>query len=98
MSRGIIRTFLKSLPLTAVCLWASTSVLAQYGTKNGEWTAYGGESGSTRYAPLDQINKDNFNKLEIAWRFRTDKLGARPDFNFQATPLMVNGVIYSTAV
>jgi quinoprotein glucose dehydrogenase len=52
--------------------------------------------GSTRYAPLDQINADNFNKLEVAWRFKTDHLGPLPEFEFQSTPLMVKGVLYST--
>ncbi len=70
---------------------------AQKGAANGEWRTYGGDLASTRYAPLDQINKDNFNQLEVAWRFKTDALGPRPEFNFQATPLMVDGVVYSTA-
>src|SRR5207245_9389448 len=68
----------------------------QSGTKNGEWRNYGGDLGSTRYAPLDQINADNFGKLEIAWRFKTDSLGPRPEFKFESTPLMVHGVLYST--
>ena len=62
-----------------------------------EWTTYGGDLASTRYSPLDQITKDNFGKLEVAWRFKTDALGPRPEFNFQGTPLMVGGVVYSTA-
>src|SRR6187431_1274037 len=70
---------------------------AQQGTTNGEWRTWGGDLGVTRYAPLDQINAANFNTLEVAWRFRTDNLGARPDFNLQTTPLMVNGVLYFTA-
>lgn len=70
---------------------------AQSGTKNGEWHNYGGDLGSTRYAPLDQINAANFSKLQIAWRFKTDSLGARPEFKFESTPLMVHGVIYTTA-
>ena len=65
--------------------------------KGAEWPTYGGDLASTRYSPLDQITKDNFTKLEVAWRFKTDALGPRPEFNFQATPLMVNGVVYSTA-
>ncbi len=64
---------------------------------SGEWRTYGSDLKSTRYAPLDQINQDNFNKLEVAWRFKTDNLGPRPEFNFQSTPLMVGGVIYTTA-
>ena len=62
-----------------------------------EWTTYGGDLASTRYSPLDQITKDNFGTLEIAWRFKTDALGPRPEFNFQVTPLMVDGIVYTTA-
>src|SRR5271166_6030541 len=77
---------------------AGTSALfAQSGTKNGEWRTYGGDLGNTRYAPLDQINASNFNKLEVAWRFKTDALGPRPEFQYESTPLMVKGVIYVTA-
>ncbi len=69
---------------------------AQTGAKNGEWQTYGGDLASTRYSPLDQINADNFNKLTVAWRFKTDSLGPRPEFKFEATPLMVHGIVYST--
>jgi len=74
---------------------AVTSMSAQYGTKNGEWRAYAGEPGSTKYSPLDQINKDNAKNLRIAWRFKTDNYGIRPDYNMQSTPVMVNGVLYA---
>jgi quinoprotein glucose dehydrogenase len=67
------------------------------GDTNGEWRTYGADLASTRYRAFDQINKDNFNNLEVAWRFKTDNLGPRPEFNFQSTPLMVGGWIYTTA-
>ncbi len=67
------------------------------GTKNGEWPTYGGDLASRRYAPLDQVNAANFDKLEIAWRFKTENLGPTPEFQFQATPLMVKGTLYFTA-
>jgi quinoprotein glucose dehydrogenase len=62
-----------------------------------EWRTYGGDLRSTRYKPFDQIDKDNFKTLEVAWRFKTDSLGPAPEFNFQSTPLMVGGVLYTTA-
>src|SRR5438094_4828589 len=65
--------------------------------KPGEWWTYGGDLASTRYSPLDQINKANFKTLEVAWRFKTDFLGPRPEFNLQGTPLMVGGIVYATA-
>src|SRR5215208_892610 len=74
----------------------SVAVAGQTGTKNGEWPTYGGDLGNTKYAPLDQITAANFNTLEVAWRFKTDNLGPRPEFNLQSTPLMVRGRLYST--
>src|SRR5256885_2198951 len=65
-------------------------------TKNGEWPYYTADVRGSRYSPLDQINAGNFNQLEVAWRFKTDNLGTRPEFKLEATPLMVKGVIYAT--
>jgi quinoprotein glucose dehydrogenase len=76
---------------------ATAGLRSQSKPAGAEWTTYGGDLASRRYSPLDQISKDNFNKLEIAWRFKTDSMGPRPEFNFQATPLMVDGLVYTTA-
>jgi quinoprotein glucose dehydrogenase len=72
-------------------------VQAQHGAPDGEWPTYGGDLGNTRYSALDQIDASNFSDLEVAWRFKTDNLGPTREFNFQSTPLMVDGVVYSTA-
>ena len=80
-----------------VVLAAPAALSGQRGATLGEWRAWAGDTGSTRYAPLDQIDARNFSTLQIAWRFKTDNLGPRPDFNLQTTPLMVNGVLYFTA-
>lgn len=93
--RRLSRWIVLSVPV-ACLLWMTMSASAQSGAKNGEWRTYGGDLGSTRYSPLDQINADNFNKLAVAWRFKTDSLGPRPEFKFEATPLMVHEVLYST--
>ena len=80
-------------------LWvgAALPLAAQTGAKNGEWRTYGGDLGNTHYSALEQISASNFNKLQLAWRFKTDSLGPRPEYNFESTPLMVNGVVYTTA-
>jgi quinoprotein glucose dehydrogenase len=62
-----------------------------------DWLHYANDLASTRYAPLDQITADNFSKLEMAWRFSTDALGRQPDADYQSTPLIVNGRLYTTA-
>src|SRR6188472_2919748 len=76
---------------------ASVTMRGQWAPKAGEWATYGGDLASTRYSPLDQINATNFNKLQLAFRIKTDNLGPRPEFQFQATPLMVNGRLFTTA-
>lgn len=91
------RTARRPLLLVSALVWATVGVGAQSGAKNGEWRTYGGDLGMTRYSPLDQITAANFGKLQVAWRFKTDILGARPDFNLQNTPLMIGGVLYATA-
>ena len=83
--------------LASVLLWTTVGLMGQAGTKNGEWPFYNGDAGSTRYAPFDQINEDNVQGLRIAWRWKTDNFGPQPNFNYQATPLMVGSVLYVTA-
>ena len=87
----------RKLLTACIVLSAALPLAAQNGAKNGEWRSYAAEPGSTKYSPLDQINKDNVKNLRIAWRFKTDNLGPRPDFNMQSTPIVVNGVMYTQA-
>ena len=81
----------------ALLLLAGAAVYGQSGAPEGEWRSYGGDSGNTRYSPLDQIDASNFSTLEVAWRFKTDNLGPRPEYNLQSTPLVVGGTLYTTA-
>ena len=83
---GLLVTLVYALPAAA-----------QTGTKGGEWRFYGGDSGSTKYSPLDQINRNNVKDLKIAWRWKTDNFGPNPEFYYEPTPLMVKGVLYTTA-
>src|SRR5438445_9361174 len=76
-------------------LWGQSS--APSGAKTGEWPSYAADLASTRYRPFDQIDASNFNKLELAWSFKTDNLGTRPEYKLEGTPLMINGVLYTTA-
>src|SRR5690349_2048016 len=65
-------------------------------TAKGDWTYYNADLTGSKYSPLDQINATNFNTLEVAWRFKTDMLGPRPEFKLEGTPIAVNGVLYTT--
>ena len=85
------------LTFTAVVVCSVVALNSQeQGTTNGEWPTYGGNLSNDRYSPLDQITAENFSEMEVAWQFSTDSFGPSPESNFQSTPLMVNGVLYST--
>ena len=68
----------------------------QPSTKNGDWPYYTADVKGTKYSPLDQINASNFKDLEVAWRFKTDNLGTRPEYKLEGTPLVVKGIMYAT--
>ena len=96
MARTLGRQILAAGTLLVALGWTSVAVWGQAGARNGEWRSYGGDQGHTKYSPLDQINAENFKTLEVAWRFKTDHLGPRPEFQFEGTPLMIGGVLYTT--
>src|SRR2546426_743757 len=101
MIRRVRRSMLASFAVVAAfgLIASSARLSGQSGlpsTRNGEWTHYTADVRGSRYSPLDQINASNFNQLEVAWRFKTDNLGTRPEFKLEGTPLMVKGVIYAT--
>ena len=81
----------------------NANVVAQQGTDGGQWRSFGGDKASTKYAPIDQIDQDNFADLKIAWQWGSidADIMARDDFDLRpakiaATPLMVNGVLYTS--
>ena len=103
MARTLFRIVAALAFLGAAVAWLPRQVAGQAGTtgfpstKNGEWTHYTADARGSKYSPLDQINAANFSKLEVAWRFKTDNLGTRPEYKLEGTPLMIKGVIYTTA-
>ena len=82
----------------ALALAATAPVFAQHGAESGEWRHYAGDSGSSKYSPLAQIDGANFAQLEEVWRWRSadERLTDTPyePGMFRATPLMVSGKIY----
>ena len=56
-----------------------------------DWPMFGHDPGARRYSPLKQINTENVGRLQRAWTFHTGKPGS------EATPIVVNGVMYTAA-
>ena len=87
-----------------VLLAASMTSMAQQGASPGEWRHYGGDSGGTKYSPLDQINTDNVDDLRVAWSWTTvdaplqeqlaDDPAAAGASYFECTPLKIDSRIY----
>ena len=96
MRHVLVRAVLRAAAVAAAVVATGAQQLPA-GPANAAWRNYGGDTGHMRYSPLDQINAANFSKLEVAWRFKTDALGPRPEYNLESTPLMVNGRLFSTA-
>ena len=98
MSRTVAGV-LTALLVGGVFAWTGVNAPAQSGeagSSSGEWRAYHGDLRAHHYSPLDQINATNFGNLEVAWRFKTDRLGAQPEYKLEGTPLMIGGVLYTT--
>ena len=62
-----------------------------------DWKQHRGDHASTNYSSLDQIHAGNVKQLKIAWRWKSDNFGPNPEFYFKVTPLMANGIVYTTA-
>lgn len=89
-----MRTVVATL-LAFACMTSQAQRLP--GTENGEWRYLGGDMGNTRSSPLDQINRDNFDELEVAWIWRSDNFGPNLDYFFRSTPIYVDGMLYTVA-
>ncbi|MDP6535045.1 MAG: PQQ-binding-like beta-propeller repeat protein [Gammaproteobacteria bacterium] len=66
----------------------------------GDWLHHGGDHASAKYADLDQIDASNFEQLQIAWRWQSADNRIPEEFlyptgDYRATPLLVNGVMYT---
>jgi len=86
------------LALSAGILAAAPSAWAQHGTSvaEGDWPDYNGNMAAQRYSPLDQINADNVDDLQLAFEFDTRHFGSQQEFTATFTPLEVDGVLYTT--
>ena len=89
--------------LAAICLAAPMTLTAQRDARDGEWRSHSADPGSTKYAPLDEITRDNVSQLRIAWRrpgidqsLSSRMPGRSFAGDFRSTPLMIRGVLYAT--
>ena len=70
--------------------------------RGGDWAYFGGDKAFTRYAPLDQITRDNIDDLQVLWRRSAVETSLRESFpdltvsgNLRATPILIDRVLYA---
>ncbi len=66
-----------------------------------EWRHYASDAASSKYSSANQITRANVSRLEVAWRWSTPdneivKTNPARPYGYQDTPLLVNGVLYTT--
>jgi alcohol dehydrogenase (cytochrome c) len=64
--------------------------IARAATEPENWLTYSGDVFSRRHTPLTQITPANVRNLELQWVFQAQSLE-----KFEATPLAVDGVLYT---
>jgi quinoprotein glucose dehydrogenase len=83
------------LTLAAAALVAA-GTCARHNDQSLDWRVTGGEPGNSRYSSLDQINRGNVAKLRVAWTYHTGDMPAGGHSEIQATPIVVDSILYTT--
>ncbi|HEY7173104.1 MAG TPA: PQQ-binding-like beta-propeller repeat protein [Vicinamibacterales bacterium] len=97
---GIFAAGLLALTLAAAAPRMAVTLAGQAGAapkSETEWRFFGSDTGATRYSPANQITAANVRDLRVAWRWSARNFGPRPATQMQVSPLIVNGVMYTTA-
>jgi quinoprotein glucose dehydrogenase len=60
-----------------------------------DWSEYGAVKGGGRYSSLDQITRDNVDRLEVAWTYETGHVTEAGYLVFQNTPIVVDDTLFA---
>jgi quinoprotein glucose dehydrogenase len=62
-----------------------------------DWPVYLGDNSSSQYSTLTEINKDNIDRLELAWEYHTGDVVSENHSQIQCNPIIINGILYGTS-
>jgi quinoprotein glucose dehydrogenase len=71
-----------------------TAIAQGPGTEDGQWTYLGGDAWHTRYTPSDELTPENFEQLEVAWKWNATSFGPS---TARATPSYIDGKLITVA-
>jgi len=96
IKHSIAAKFVKKI--SAYCLTTAVFISCKQADKPyTTWSVYRGDKGSTGYSALNQINKSNLGKLELAWTYHTGDASEGNRSTMECNPIVVNGLMYVTS-
>lgn len=87
------RFFSAWIAVWAVCLSCGLLAQKELHSSRTDWSIYHGDYGGSHYSALDQINRSNVKKLEVAWIWHAGDIGSTIECN----PIMIDGLLYATS-
>jgi quinoprotein glucose dehydrogenase len=82
---------------TTSTIASGAPVAVDEASARGDWLHFGNDQGGSRFSPLDQINRTNVEKLQVAWTYRTGVPSENQLGGFEDTPLKVGRLLYLAA-
>ena len=89
--------------LGLVLVGLAGNAVAQSGPDGGDWRSYASDRSSSKYSPLDQIDRSNVHRLEVAWKWKNIDLQASSGGGgmfgnlFETTPIAIGGTLYMSS-
>src|SRR5262245_31260071 len=96
VAAAVVLAIAVAFGVSASCSGHAAQTAARGPRGDTDWRFFGSDSGATRYSPANQINASNAKDLRVAWRWSARNFGPRPATAMQVSPLIVNGVMYTT--
>ncbi|MDZ7757268.1 hypothetical protein [Rhodohalobacter sp.] len=84
-----ILSFFLVVVFFATSFWACKPSPDETFGSGAEWFEYQGGPDRNQYSTLDQINRQNVSRLEVAWEYHTGDTG-----QVQTNPIIVNDTLY----
>ena len=92
-----VHRFLLYLGLGVTMVACDPSAFDRSSPQDHDWPVYLGDKASSQYAPLTQINKDNVQRLDIAWTYHTGDIWDEQFAQIQTNPLIIDGILYGAS-
>jgi len=95
LNNGLMKGLARGYAFVFLCI---SFVACEHSTVEQSWPVYKADASSSSYSPLSQINRNNVDQLQIAWRFDPEDAPAGVRYGkYECNPIEIDGVIYATS-